>query len=381
MHPGFGYYSTKQTIFNKGGDFTTSPEISQMFGEMVGVWLMTALKNYEEVSTTEAKKDVSAVSTKDLQTINLVEIGPGTGQMMCDILRTLKTFTGNLKHVHVNLIDSSPNLVKNQQEKLMKYLQEDLEIFLSYQMPKEDKETEKPKQTSRGPVVPNQREGPQIDKFINKDQDFSISWYPSLKDYYNEYLQVRLDVMSDLSGKPGKKGAKRPSKDKVQKDAENLMKNPCFILAHELYDALPVHQFHLNESRQWCEKVVQINPETGELEFAITDGPTENVDIKLQPSKFFSPEAQKDLKPGDSIEICPEAISLTKDLSNLIELSRGMGLIIDYGEAHSFSNSFRGLKNHKLVKEEDEIMSNIGNIDLTTYVDFRQIKQIAIQNK
>ena len=47
MHPQFGYYSTKETIFNKGGDFTTSPEISQMFGEMIGVWFMQALKNYE----------------------------------------------------------------------------------------------------------------------------------------------------------------------------------------------------------------------------------------------------------------------------------------------------------------------------------------------
>lgn len=46
MHPKFGYYSTKDKIFNKGGDFTTSPEISQMFGEMLGVWLMTAMKNY-----------------------------------------------------------------------------------------------------------------------------------------------------------------------------------------------------------------------------------------------------------------------------------------------------------------------------------------------
>ena len=48
MHPQFGYYSTKETIFNKGGDFTTSPEISQMFGEMIGVWFMTALNNYEQ---------------------------------------------------------------------------------------------------------------------------------------------------------------------------------------------------------------------------------------------------------------------------------------------------------------------------------------------
>lgn len=47
MHPQYGYYSTKETIFNKGGDFTTSPEISQMFGEMVGVWLMTAFKSYD----------------------------------------------------------------------------------------------------------------------------------------------------------------------------------------------------------------------------------------------------------------------------------------------------------------------------------------------
>mgnify|MGYP003331439231 CR=1 FL=1 len=47
MHPQYGYYSTKEKIFNKGGDFTTSPEISQMFGEMVGVWLMTAFKNYD----------------------------------------------------------------------------------------------------------------------------------------------------------------------------------------------------------------------------------------------------------------------------------------------------------------------------------------------
>lgn len=46
LHPKYGYYSTKDKIFNKGGDFTTSPEISQMFGEMIGLWLMTAFKNY-----------------------------------------------------------------------------------------------------------------------------------------------------------------------------------------------------------------------------------------------------------------------------------------------------------------------------------------------
>jgi SAM-dependent MidA family methyltransferase len=77
---------------------------------------------------------------------------------------------------------------------------------------------------------------------------------------------------------------------------------------------------------------------------------------KLQPDKFFSDEAKSDLKPGDSIEICPEGIQLTKDICNLLELSRGLALVVDYGEDHSFSNSFRGLKNHKLVKGDNEIL-------------------------
>jgi SAM-dependent MidA family methyltransferase len=115
----------------------------------------------------------------------------------------------------------------------------------------------------------------------------------------------------------------------------------------------------------------------GVLEFQITPGPTENVITKLKPEKLFSDEAIRDLKPGDSIEVCPEAISLMKDLCGLVELSRGMALIIDYGEDHGFSNSFRGIKNHKLVKEEGEILKNIGNIDLTAYVNFRQLGGVA----
>ena len=55
MHPQFGYYSTKETIFNKGGDFTTSPEISQMFGEMIGIWFMQAFKNYEQTKIDDVK--------------------------------------------------------------------------------------------------------------------------------------------------------------------------------------------------------------------------------------------------------------------------------------------------------------------------------------
>lgn len=36
---------------------------------------------------------------------------------------------------------------------------------------------------------------------------------------------------------------------RLERQAEQLMRNPCFVLAHELYDALPIHQFHFNEKR------------------------------------------------------------------------------------------------------------------------------------
>ena len=72
---------------------------------------------------------------------------------------------------------------------------------------------------------------------------------------------------------------KRTDKD-TQNKVRLLTKNPCFVLAHELYDALPIHQFHMNERREWCEKVVKVDDE-GNLHFDITDGPTENVQHKL----------------------------------------------------------------------------------------------------
>ena len=70
---------------------------------------------------------------------------------------------------------------------------------------------------------------------------------------------------------------------------------------------------------------------------------TENVVKVLQPSKFFSEEARKDLKVGDTFEVCPTANDFAKDIGQLVELTKGAALVIDYGEDHAFSNSFRGI--------------------------------------
>ena len=56
----------------------------------------------------------------------------------------------------------------------------------------------------------------------------------------------------------------------------------------------------------------------------------------LQPKKLFSEEAKADLQVGDTFEICPSAVDFTKDITALIELSKGAALIVDYGEDHAF---------------------------------------------
>ena len=91
-HPRFGYYMTRDP-FGPGGDFVTAPEISQMFGEMLGVWITQAWRIAGEPA--EAR---------------LVELGPGRGTLMADILRTARVAAPFLDRVTVHLIETSPVL-------------------------------------------------------------------------------------------------------------------------------------------------------------------------------------------------------------------------------------------------------------------------------
>ena len=80
---------------------------------------------------------------------------------------------------------------------------------------------------------------------------------------------------------------------------------------------------------------------SGELIFTESQPDPDNVKKVLQPKKFFSEEALKDLKPGDTFEVCPQATKFTQEITALVELTKGSALIVDYGENHAFSNSFR----------------------------------------
>ncbi|HWY62208.1 MAG TPA: SAM-dependent methyltransferase [Rhizomicrobium sp.] len=95
-----GYYSTRQP-FGAAGDFTTAPEISQMFGELLGLWCVQVWHDQGQPKRGR-----------------LVELGPGRGTMMSDALRAAKAAPEFLEELDVVLVEASPSLQIIQAEKL-----------------------------------------------------------------------------------------------------------------------------------------------------------------------------------------------------------------------------------------------------------------------
>ena len=98
--PEHGYYTTGYPI-GADGDFITAPEISQMFGELIAAWWLATVRQ------------------NGLGDSALVEIGPGRGTLMSDMLRTLGKLSPDLKEtLPVHMVEVSPRLTDLQREKL-----------------------------------------------------------------------------------------------------------------------------------------------------------------------------------------------------------------------------------------------------------------------
>ncbi len=95
-----GYYSQRQPI-GEHGDFITAPEISQIFGELLGIWAIAAWQ-----SMGEPKSFVVA------------ELGPGRGTLMVDALRAWRSVPAFLEGVTVAMVETSPVLREAQQTAL-----------------------------------------------------------------------------------------------------------------------------------------------------------------------------------------------------------------------------------------------------------------------
>jgi NADH dehydrogenase [ubiquinone] 1 alpha subcomplex assembly factor 7 len=96
-HPKQGYYATRDPV-GRAGDFITAPEISQVFGELIGLWCAN-------VWTSMGSPDPA----------RLVELGPGRGTLLADALRAIKqTAPAFFAAIDLHLVETSPALRKKQ---------------------------------------------------------------------------------------------------------------------------------------------------------------------------------------------------------------------------------------------------------------------------
>ncbi|MFS4580564.1 class I SAM-dependent methyltransferase [Phaeobacter sp. C3_T13_0] len=103
LHPTYGYYTTRDPLGAKG-DFTTAPEISQMFGELIGL------------SLAQSWLDQGAPAR-----FTLAELGPGRGTLMADLLRATKLVPGFHDAMQIVLLEASPILRARQADHLVHY--------------------------------------------------------------------------------------------------------------------------------------------------------------------------------------------------------------------------------------------------------------------
>ncbi len=100
FHPEFGYY-TRQPAIGAEGDFITAPEISQIFGELIGLWCAVVWQQMGAPAR-----------------INLIELGPGRGTLMSDALRSAKAVPAFGAALHVHLVEFNRTLRETQKARL-----------------------------------------------------------------------------------------------------------------------------------------------------------------------------------------------------------------------------------------------------------------------
>ncbi|KAM7508067.1 hypothetical protein LguiA_018520 [Lonicera macranthoides] len=279
-NPKAGFYMNRD-VFGAEGDFITSPEVSQMFGEMVGVWTMCL---WEQMG--QPKK------------VNLVELGPGRGTLMVDLLRGASKFKKFTESLHIHMVECSPALQKLQYSNL-KCMDDDVAS-----------EVEKPT--------------------ISTLAGTPIKWHAALE-------QVPTGV-------------------------------PTIIIAHEFYDALPVHQFQ-RASLGWCEKMIDV-AEDSSFRIVLSPQPTPAALYLMKRCQWAGSE---EISKLNHIEICPKAIDLTQSIAKRISSDGGGALIIDYGLNGVVSDSLQAIRKHKFVN----ILDDPGSADLSAYVDFPSIRHSA----
>lgn len=307
------YVSTKDasTIFGSKGDFITAPEVSHVFGHCICVWLVTQWQSLQKPSK-----------------IQLVELGPGRGTLITDIVQLaisskLSDFGEAIESIH--LVEASLELRRQQKEALESALGELVDFdFVNPPSDKEDGDTEGAKTDGN-----------------TSTKKFSI----------------RVEWHADFSSFSFKRDRDMP----------------VLMVLQEFIDALPVHVFQMTEEG-WRERLIDVvsandpKTESGKLQPRLRQVLAPNVTPAVE---LFLESANYHNQPvGTVVEVCPEGIMLVQDIAKVLDENDGAGLIFDYGQEGT-GDTLRAFSNHKQVR----LTSSPGQVDITADVDFFALKQ------
>ncbi|ODV94711.1 hypothetical protein PACTADRAFT_50571 [Pachysolen tannophilus NRRL Y-2460] len=321
-HPELGYYTTRDPL-GRVGDFVTSPEISSMFGEMIGIWLYATW--------------IAQGRPLDVQ---FVEFGPGKGTLLYDALKCFNKLdkNQNANRIKIVLVEASPVLRNEQFKKLCC------------------------------------EDGSRDKNLIEKDEG-GLYESRTIWDNKIEWVETEKDIINDP-----------------------IFTN--YIIAHEFFDALPIHQFE-KTGKGWREYLVDYSVPTLENSLILPSQSNyrispqlglEKINSKatfhmvLSPHETLSSSIPKSsprfdsLPVGSRIEICPDSYLYSKKISELItcnEKHTGAALIIDYGPKDTVPiNTLRGIKAHNICSP----FVDPGSVDLSADVDFENLKIIFNEN-
>lgn len=245
--PQAGYYATRPALGARG-DFITAPLVSQMFGELLGLWAV-------EAWTRLGKPDP----------FRLVEMGPGDGTLMSDLLRAARLAPAFLAAADIWLVEVSEPLRLRQRQVL----------------------------------------------------GDAVAWAGTL--------------------------------------AEVPAEAPLILIANELLDCLPAHQYVRTE-RGWAERMVGLDADGG-LAFGLAAHPL-----------------VRDAPVGVILEHSPAQEALGAELGERIARDGGMALLIDYGRAvPGFGDTLQALRDH----HKEGPLESPGEADLTVHADFPSVLAAA----
>lgn len=399
-------------VIGSGGDFITAPEVSQLFGESLLVWFMTQYRTLNGPSE-----------------IQIVEIGPGKGTLICDILRsaitTFPDFASALKSssvdggggdgqggrrrgkgpaVGVHLVEVTNGMRARQKESLISLAKEDIVVKSGYTFRYADDSID-----DRSEVAVQQ-------SAVESDSSSASSTLSSEK--HNEICFSWHDTLSSV-----------PTHDAVTDRPIST-----FVICQELVDALPIHSFQKIFGGVWRERLVDVairddseaseaadkvrsavvrryanaevdetnnvtsalpeasssnapdtsTPETlkkiPRLRFVLPPDTTPAIRSLLRVDGRGSPHkdnpaaaALNSLPVGSIIEACPEGLLMVQDIADrIVKCNGGAALIVDYGgDGSSGGDTLRGFWKHTQVHP----LSRPGEVDVTADIDFGALRE------